>query len=92
MASDDKENKAAAEGADDVKADDKPEQSVVLFRYLSDKNPTGGMYPGVPPGDILAHAYETYPKWIQNSIAESPMYKAVEAKKQPDKGSKDGDK
>lgn len=75
----------AEDQKDTTPKEDKPEQAVVLFRYQPEPGDTSG-YPGVPPGDILAHQYDTYPKWIQKSIAESPTspYKAVEAKKKAD--------
>ena len=74
----------AEDTSKDNAKEDKPEQAVVLFRYVPDEASAGLSYPGVPPGDILEHQYETFPKWIQKSIAESPMYKAVEAKKKAD--------
>lgn len=81
-----------AEDQKETAKEDKPEQAVVVFRYQPEPGDQSG-YPGVPPGDILQEQYEQYPAWIQKSIAESPTspYKAVEAKKAPDKA-KDGEK
>jgi hypothetical protein len=81
MAADDTKDKETS-----TKETAKEEQAEVVFRYLSEENPNNASYPGVPLGDILAHQYDTYPKWIQKSIAESPTspYKAVEAKKKAD--------
>lgn len=75
MADDKKTTAAVAKEKDNQEeAAPEQEQAAVAYYYLPDENPNGAFYPGVPPGDILQHVYDAQPKWIQKSIAASPMY------------------
>jgi hypothetical protein len=59
-------NKATTEGEE--------EQATIAYYYLPDQNEAGAHYPGVPMRDLTKDEYEAHPKWIQRSIAASPMY------------------
>lgn len=76
--------------------------------YDSDKNPNGDQHIyGVPLADITEEQYEGYPRWVQEQIDASPLYrktapkaaakpKAAPApapsKEQPEARSQDADK
>jgi hypothetical protein len=62
----DNNNKATTEGEE--------EQATIAYYYLPDQNEAGAHYPGVPLRDLTKDEYEAHPKWIQRSIAASPMY------------------
>lgn len=53
-----------------VNEPDKAEKATVAYYYDATQNPDGGTYPGVPNADILQEQFDTFPKWVQNSIAD----------------------
>ena len=42
--------------------------------YREDKQPGDMSFPGVPLADISDEEWETYPKWLQDSIDASDLY------------------
>lgn len=57
----------------------------VAYYYNSETNPAGASYPGVPLSNVLQGQFDTYPKWLQNSIKHSAMY-SKEPPEAPAKG------
>ncbi len=43
--------------------------------YVEDKNPDGAAFPGVPLRDIEETEFEQYPKWLQESVDASDIYR-----------------
>jgi hypothetical protein len=50
--------------------------------YDAEKNKEGRYFPGVPQGDIDDATWEALPKWLQETVDASPMYR----KTRPDAG------
>jgi hypothetical protein len=55
--------------------------------YDAEKNEEGRYFPGVPQGDIDEARWEALPKWLQETVDASPMYRktkvAATAKAKP---------
>jgi hypothetical protein len=43
--------------------------------YDAGKNEEGRYFPGVPQGDIDEARWADYPRWLQDTIDASPMYR-----------------
>lgn len=43
--------------------------------YVKDENPNGDHLPGVPLADLSEEEFAELPKWLQESVDASPMYR-----------------
>lgn len=46
----------------------------IAYYYDASANKTNAFFPGVPRGAITQEQCDALPKWLQRSIAASPMY------------------
>lgn len=51
---------------------------MIRYRYLSEYNPQGAAFPGVPLRDLTQAEYDVLPRWIQASVGAAPFFEAVE--------------
>lgn len=59
------------------------ERMATAYYYDESKNPDGAYFGGVPLGNISEEEFESYPKWLQQNIAESPMYRKTNPNPEP---------
>lgn len=51
--------------------------------YVSEKNLEGASFPGVPLADIDEADWELYPKWLQDSVDASELYRKTNPQPTP---------
>lgn len=51
------------------------------IRYFDEAH-DDGFFPGVPKRDLTEAEYEAYPKWLQESIDASAMYRKTKPKQE----------
>lgn len=49
----------------------------IAYRYVADKNPDQGSFPGIPLRDLTKSDLEGQPEWLIRSVDASPFYRAT---------------
>jgi hypothetical protein len=59
--------------------------------YDADKNPQEGVIGGAPLADIDQETFDSYPKWLQESIDNSSMYRKTPVRHDKPADKKEGE-